>query len=462
MGYGALASSLSGDESKNRGGKKHRGGGKSAAAFSLAWQLTVILAVTTVALLGATLHYRSRYAHHKRHAHHTSTQQEKKLDDLHKHKTSIKEELDGKVKHVGFLEDRVAELQKELDNIKHDAKEADGRAKRREEARRGRMLNMIERVRKESHRATLDRFGPGPYQVEIQFELPADPKHHPNVPANPSLLINLYHQEMPHATHVFLEQVAHKLWDGCAFAVNADHVLQTAPVDAVTGQDRTPAFVEKELDILSFQEYSDRHPHKRYTVGFTGRPAGPGFYVNKIDNSVDNGPGGQAHHDLDEEADPCFGVVDDGSVLVLERLFQLPTIADNGPHDHWLEDYLPILSARVVGWVDPNDASATQAHLESDQHKMEDALKKAEIGQQQNAAATDTIDFRKMDDAVNKAEVGEQQTPIHATQAHVESEEHKMDDVSHNVFKKAEVTRQQTAATAENPGLVDLDIDAGL
>ena len=295
-GHSSSSASLSGDESKNPRGKKHHrggGGGKSAATFSLAWQLAVILAVTTVALLGATLHYRSRYTHHKRHSHHHTTQQEKKLNDLHQHKTSIQDELEGKSKHVGFLEDRVGELQKELDSIKHDVKEADGRAQRREEVLRGRMLNMIGRVRKESHRATLDRFGPGPYQVEITLELPADPNHHPTIPVNPTLLINLYHQEMPHATHVFLEQVAHHLWDGCAFAVNADHVLQTAPVDAVTGHDRTPAFVEKELDILSFQEYSDQHPHKRYTVGFTGRPAGPGFYVNKLDNSEDNGPGGQ-------------------------------------------------------------------------------------------------------------------------------------------------------------------------
>lgn len=168
-----------------------------------------------------------------------------------------------------------------------------------------------------------------------------------------------------------------------------------------------------------------------------------------------------AHHDLDEEADPCFGVVDDVSVPVLERLFDLPTMADDGPHDSWLEDYLPIISARVVGWVDPNDASATQAHLESDQHKMEDALKKAEVGQQQNAAATDAIDFRKMDDAVKTAKVGEQQSPIQATQARVESDEqHKMDDVSHDVLQKAEIGGQQSAAAVENPGLVDLDIDA--
>ena len=164
---------------------------------------------------------------------------------------------------------------------------------------------------------------------------------------------------------------------------------------------------------------------------------------------------------MDEEADPCFGAVDDGSVPVLERLFELPTMADDGPHDDWLEDYLPILSARVVGWVDPNDASATQAHLESDQHKMEDALKKAEVGQQQNTAATDTIDFRKMDDAVKTAEVGEQQSPIQASQARVESDEqHKMNDVSHDVLQKAEIGGQQSAAAVENPGLVDLDIDA--
>ena len=130
--------------------------------------------------------------------------------------------------------------------------------------------------------------------MEFQLELRASRKNYPNVPANPTILINLFHEDMPHATHLFLEQVAHRLWDGCAFTINAEHVFQANPTNAATKQNRIANFQAKELDILSFQEYSTDHQHEQYTLGFTGRPAGPGFYINKIDNSFINGPGGQS------------------------------------------------------------------------------------------------------------------------------------------------------------------------
>lgn len=232
-------------------------------------------------------------------------------------------------------------------------------------------------------------FGPGPYQVEMQIELPAHLRDHSHVPKNPTLLINLFHEELPHSTHVFLEQVAHNLWDNCAFYINTEHVIQVGPLDAVTGEDRLPKFVEKELDILSFQEYSFQHPHQQYTLGFTGRPAGPGFYINKLDNSKDHGPGGQMHHDLSEEADPCFGKIDDSSIEIMDLMFHMPVVKEDGPRKWWLTERLRITSAQIVGWVDPNDASATQAHIENDAHKMNDAMKKAEAVVDNNAAAAE-------------------------------------------------------------------------
>ena len=242
------------------------------------------------------------------------------------------------------------------------------------------------------------------------MELPANIRDdHPHVPPNPKLLINLFHEELPHASHVFLEQVAHGLWDNCAFYINTEHVFQVGPLDAVTEEDRLPKFVEKELDILSFQEYSFKHPHQQYTLGFTGRPAGPGFYINKLDNSKDHGPGGQMHHDLSEEADPCFGKVDDSSVEILDLMFALPIVREDGPRNFWLQERIRIKSANVVGWVDPNDASATQAHIENDAHKMNDAIKKAEAVVDSNAAgaateakpvaATETKPIESLDDA---------------------------------------------------------------
>ena len=154
--YGHSSSTLSGDETKNPRGKR-RHGGSAAASSSLAWQLTVILGITTVALLGATLHYRSRYTHHKRHTHHQTNLYDNKLQQHAEHRSRVEEELDAKVKHVTFLEDRVGELQKELDQFKNVAKIGSERMTKREQALQGRMLNMISRIRKESHRSMLDR-----------------------------------------------------------------------------------------------------------------------------------------------------------------------------------------------------------------------------------------------------------------------------------------------------------------
>ena len=61
------------------------------------------------------------------------------------------------------------------------------------------------------------------------------------------------------------------------------------------------------MDKVAFQEYSPEYPHVQWTVGLAGRPGGPDFYISKVDNSANHGPGGQSHHDLHEEADPCFG-----------------------------------------------------------------------------------------------------------------------------------------------------------
>jgi len=49
------------------------------------------------------------------------------------------------------------------------------------------------------------------------------------------------------------------------------------------------------IDKLSFREYSTQYPHTQWTVGLAGRPSGPDFYINKIDNTIRHGPGGQMH-----------------------------------------------------------------------------------------------------------------------------------------------------------------------
>ena len=57
------------------------------------------------------------------------------------------------------------------------------------------------------------RFGPGPHRVSMRLQLPADTENFPNMPENPTIVIQLNPlDEMPLSVHLFLEQVAHKLW----------------------------------------------------------------------------------------------------------------------------------------------------------------------------------------------------------------------------------------------------------
>ena len=182
--------------------------------------------------------------------------------------------------------------------------------------------------------------------------------------------------------HLFsIGQVDHGLWDGCYFLINAGHVLQagTHPGGALP-EDKMQPFADMKLDKLSFQEYSHEHPHEQYTVGFAGRPGnisfqlcwciffpyliaqsgtkaistvaattypfgpgGPDFYINKIDYTETNGPGGQHYYVLHEEADPCFGKVVKGT-YVIDRISSLPTDIDDGI----LQNPVHILKATIL------------------------------------------------------------------------------------------------------------------
>merc|ERR1740124_2158693 len=74
---------------------------------------------------------------------------------------------------------------------------------------------------------------------------------------------------------------------------------------------------------LAFQEYSDKHPHKKGTVGYCGRPSGPCWYVNIIDNSKNHGPGSQQKKNP-HEADGNFGRIVSGMDDVVPRIHSVP------------------------------------------------------------------------------------------------------------------------------------------
>ena len=179
------------------------------------------------------------------------------------------------------------------------------------------------------------RFGPGPHTVVLEIEYPeyADDRAAEHWPRKRGvLLLDMAPLDlMPVAVNLFLQQVHHGLWDGSHFAANAHHVLQAGPHDldqrgGYDGNAHFGRFRDAKLESMPFQEYHEGYPHERHTVGFPGRPGGPDFYINKVDNTNIHGPGGQDHHDLHEEADPGFARLrEPGGGEMLEKLDKIPT-----------------------------------------------------------------------------------------------------------------------------------------
>jgi len=181
--------------------------------------------------------------------------------------------------------------------------------------------NLEARIQDISHHDVTEKFGEGPYKVEFQLQFPNPP---PGVTESSSFIVEMAPlDEMPHSVDLFLEMVDHKLWDNTAFILNEKHVLQAAAVasNGVTLERKKFEFKDSRLESVAFQEYSSSFPHKQYTLGFAGRPGGPDFYINMLDNSIDHGPGGQSHHALLEDADPCFAKVISGFEAVKNIAF---------------------------------------------------------------------------------------------------------------------------------------------
>jgi cyclophilin family peptidyl-prolyl cis-trans isomerase len=124
--------------------------------------------------------------------------------------------------------------------------------------------------------------------------------------------------DMPHTVYTFLEQVSHHLYDdgGYSFFANAAHVVQGGPqANHLTAKGENPEqrFTDSGYGAVAFPEYSTNFPHERFTLGLSGRPGGPKFYINMLDNSKNHGPGGYAE---DGTGDPCFGKITHGFDVV--------------------------------------------------------------------------------------------------------------------------------------------------
>jgi hypothetical protein len=211
-----------------------------------------------------------------------------------------------------------------------------------------------------SLRLLLYRFGPGPHKVELEVEYP----HSPESPSDPDpatwrkwtsyLLMEMAPLDlMPHTVNLFLKQVHRQLWDGTYVTVNARHLMQIGPryeeypANVTDLQRSYHNFHAEGLDKVSYQEYSAKYPHEQYTIGMAGRPSGPEFYINKMNNSDMHGPGGQMNDGgMHNEADPCFGRLVKGSGSFVEILALIDRVPLNS--DQYPEAKVRIKSAAIL------------------------------------------------------------------------------------------------------------------
>ena len=158
----------------------------------------------------------------------------------------------------------------------------------------------------------INRFGKGPYYIEFEITMRGQKKFF-TVETAPN-------EFMPHTVYFFMDLVEKRLWDGTVFIHEWYHVIQAAPIShGINFRD--------DFGQLAFPEYSDKYAHGEYTLGMSGRPGGPEFYINVQDNIDYHGPGGQPHSTILNDADPCFAkivigrdIIDEMKMINAERV----------------------------------------------------------------------------------------------------------------------------------------------
>ncbi|CAJ1970073.1 unnamed protein product [Cylindrotheca closterium] len=281
-------------------------------------------------------------------------------------KDSIRDHTDKHSSKVSLLQEQIKELSTHRDTLldKHESEKAKARKREKREIREWReeayydQITLLEsRVRKDAKRIILERFGPGPHKVAMYFRIPDGMG---NLGPEQRMVIQMAPLDLvPHAVHFFLEQVEHGLWNSeNYFYLNGPHVLQIGPQvweedyeggelsDEEYEEKRVGHFYDLGLEELIFPDYSDDYPHAQYTLGFTGRPGGPDFYINKVNNEEAHGPGGQDQHALDHQADSCFGMIVEG-IEAMQYIFNSKTYQDEG-WEWMIEEPIPITRAEIL------------------------------------------------------------------------------------------------------------------
>lgn len=349
------------DRSSFKGKKKKKSSFSSTISLKLLKDKVVIASLVAFFMFGLTMYYRSQYHLILKKLHvQTMVEAVKSYEKLELEKKKFQKEAisakenDRNMKNsIRELEKVNRELRKQQDELKVKYETVGGievqkneKLKGRDDAWRNQVYLLQNATQRESKRAVLERFGPGPHHVRFTVEFPTEK----DPPERGTFVVELAPLDLlPHANHLFLEQVYHELWDGTWIYLNGPHVLQAGPQDwdEETNGESLKRFTESKLDKLSFPEYSEQFPHLPWTLGFTGRPGGPDWYINKVDNTKSHGPHGQFQHKLEEQADSCFAKVVEGQDT-LQKVFSAEVYPRDSDWAFFLEDAIEIVTARIV------------------------------------------------------------------------------------------------------------------
>ena len=181
----------------------------------------------------------------------------------------------------------------------------------RQWALENKIVGLQSNLQEQSRKIILEKYGPGPHFIEV------DVLTGPNARVPGRFVVELASiNYMPCSVLSFMDMVEQKLWDNTVFYHHSSqhHVVAAAPVTFGTFDSKSHHFAALGHKGITYPEYSARFSHSKYTLGFSD--TGPNFYINTIDNSKHHGPGGQGHHELPGDADPCFGKVVSGHEVI--------------------------------------------------------------------------------------------------------------------------------------------------
>lgn len=151
---------------------------------------------------------------------------------------------------------------------------------KREEAMIKRIDDLESHIQDNSRYLIEKNYGTGPYRVELVVRS----KAHMRVKMQ-KLVIQLAPLNlMPHSAHHFLRMLAERLWEEMSFMPqeSAPHRIQASPVNVETLESMDWRFENAKLKNLAFAEHSSDFRCGSYSVGFSGNPGGPDFYINGL------------------------------------------------------------------------------------------------------------------------------------------------------------------------------------